>query len=93
MRFDLRGLRGLSLLVLCLAGLSVSAATITVTNTNDTGPGSLRQALLDAKNPGDRIEFAIGSGVQTIRPMTPLGRLAAVSFWTAGRSLVTARRR
>jgi len=34
----------------------VSAGTITVTNTNNTGPGSLRQALLDA-NSGDTIEF------------------------------------
>lgn len=30
------------------SALSVTAATFTVTNTNDTGPGSLRQAVLDA---------------------------------------------
>ncbi|HOE70909.1 MAG TPA: choice-of-anchor Q domain-containing protein [Brevefilum sp.] len=35
----------------------VSAKTITVTNTNNTGPGSLRQALLDAIS-GDTINFA-----------------------------------
>ena len=34
------------------------ATTITVTNTNDTGPGSLRQALADA-NDGDTINFAV----------------------------------
>ena len=34
------------------------AATITVTNTNDSGPGSLRQALADA-NDGDTITFAV----------------------------------
>ena len=34
------------------------AATITVTNTNDSGPGSLRQALVDA-NDGDTINFAV----------------------------------
>jgi hypothetical protein len=34
------------------------AATITVTNTNDSGPGSLRQALADA-NDGDTINFAV----------------------------------
>ncbi|MFC1975817.1 hypothetical protein ACFLXQ_05425 [Chloroflexota bacterium] len=34
----------------------VKAATITVTNTNDNGPGSLRQAIADAA-PGDTIEF------------------------------------
>ena len=32
------------------------ANTITVTNTNDSGPGSLRQALADA-NDGDTINF------------------------------------
>jgi Flp pilus assembly protein TadG len=37
---------------------SVRAATITVTNTNDSGAGSLRQALADA-NDGDTIDFAV----------------------------------
>jgi len=39
-----------------------------VTNTNDTGAGSLRQAILDANaNPGaDLITFSIGAGLQTI---------------------------
>lgn len=52
-----------------------SAATFTVTNTNDSGAGSLRQAILDANaNPGaDTIVFNIaGQGVQTISPLTPL---------------------
>jgi Right handed beta helix region len=35
---------------------TAQAATITVINTNDTGPGSLRQALVMAKD-GDRINF------------------------------------
>ncbi len=46
-----------------------------VTNTNDSGPGSLRQAILDTNaHPGnDTITFDIpGGGVQTIRPTTPL---------------------
>src|SRR5262249_17608199 len=45
-------------------------STYLVTNTNDAGDGSLRQAILDANaNPGpDTIAFAIGSGVQTITP-------------------------
>lgn len=34
------------------------SATITVTNTNDTGPGSLRQALADA-SPGDTIVIGV----------------------------------
>ena len=43
---------------LCFASLSVSANTITVTNTNDSGPNSLRQALANA-NDGDTINFAV----------------------------------
>jgi len=39
-------------------GISARADVITVTNTNDSGPGSLRQALADA-NDGDTIEFAV----------------------------------
>jgi hypothetical protein len=42
----------------CVAVISVQAGTITVTNTNDSGPGSLRQALADA-NGGDTINFAV----------------------------------
>jgi hypothetical protein len=44
--------------VLCLAPWSIRAATITVTNTNDSGPGSLRQVLADAHD-GDTITFAV----------------------------------
>src|ERR1700751_5593224 len=40
----------------CTLGASVFADTITVTNGNDSGPGSLRQALADA-NDGDIINF------------------------------------
>lgn len=38
--------------------MSAYADIITVTNTNDSGPGSLRQALADANN-GDTINFAV----------------------------------
>ncbi len=51
------------------------AATFTVTNTNDWGVGSLRQAILDANAAAgtDNITFAIpGAGVQTITLVTPL---------------------
>src|SRR5436309_8704045 len=46
----------------------------TVTNTNDTGTGSLRQAILDANSMGGgTINFNIpGAGVHTITPMTVL---------------------
>lgn len=40
------------------SGLIAPLATITVTNTNDGGPGSLRQAIADASS-GDTITFAI----------------------------------
>jgi hypothetical protein len=48
--------------------------TFIVTNTNDAGPGSLRQAILNANaNPGsDVITFNIGSGLQTITPTSTL---------------------
>ena len=52
-----------------------SAMIFTVTNTGDMGPGSLRQAILDANsNSGpDTIIFAIpGGGVHTILPTSPL---------------------
>ncbi len=48
--------------------------SFTVVNTNDSGSGSLRQAILTANaNPGvDTITFDIGSGVQTIAPTSAL---------------------
>src|SRR5689334_14761365 len=50
-------------------------STFLVTNTNDLGPGSLRQAILDANaNPGlDTVAFNVGSGgVQTINAASSL---------------------
>jgi titin len=50
-----------------LSGLCVSAATFVVTNTSDSGDGSLRQAITSATSGTDTINFAIpGPGVQTI---------------------------
>ena len=49
-----------------------------VTNTGDSGPGSLRQAILNANAAGSprTITFAIpGTGVQTITPLSPLPNL------------------
>ena len=48
----------LPLALLYAAVIPVHATTITVTNTNDSGPGSLRQALANA-NDGDTINFAV----------------------------------
>ena len=44
--------------LLCAVAIPAKADTITVTSTNDSGPGSLRQALADA-NDGDTIIFAV----------------------------------
>src|SRR6266700_7287584 len=41
-----------------VAVIALRADTITVTNTNDSGPGSLRQAVADA-NDSDTIDFAV----------------------------------
>src|SRR6185503_3494824 len=53
------------------------AAGFVVTNTNDSGAGSLRQAILDANANGsgvvDSITFNIpGAGVKSIKPVSPL---------------------
>src|SRR2546423_2326830 len=52
----------------------VLLSTFTVTNTNDSGAGSLRQAILDANKTttADTINFAIGSGAKTITPLSHL---------------------
>lgn len=47
----------IGVLLLCAVAI-LNATTITVINTNDSGPGSLRQALADA-NDGDTIAFAV----------------------------------
>jgi hypothetical protein len=62
----------------------------TVTNTNDTGMGSFRQAILNANaSPGfDIINFDIqGGGVKTIFPLTPLPIITDQVFidgWSQG---------
>jgi uncharacterized repeat protein (TIGR01451 family) len=60
--------------------MTTPASTFSVTNTNDSGLGSLRQAILDANsNPGaDAISFNIsGSGTQTITPLSQLPLITA----------------
>ena len=54
----IRGAFCLVLVAPLIPFVSARANTITVTNTNDSGPGSLRQALADA-NDGDTIDFAV----------------------------------
>ncbi len=72
-------------ILLCAISLPLSAATFTVTNTDDSGPGSLRQALTDAQgcvpdfpNGGPHtIAFDVpggllSNGVAVITPLSPL---------------------
>jgi hypothetical protein len=55
--------------------------TFTVTNTADSGAGSLRQAILDASvSFGNTITFSIGSGVKTIRPLSELPEAFVVTI-------------
>lgn len=86
---------GLLLTILTAALLAVAApnftsaapATFSVTNTNDSGPGSLRQAIIDANennNPGDTdtIEFNIpGSDVHTITLSSQLPDISEKVFF------------
>lgn len=62
-------------LILLSAAASLHAATITVTNTNDSLAGSLRQAILNAQ-PNDTIVFAI--------PTTDPGYNALTKVYTIG---------
>ena len=70
-------------LFLGLCATAVSAATFTVTNTNDSGAGSLRQAILDANGAAgaDTIAFNVsgagcdGSGICTIAPTSGFNTL------------------
>ncbi len=59
-----------------MANYAHALATFVVTTTADAGPGSLRQAILDANAavlPPHNINFAIpGAGVQTIAPLSIL---------------------
>ena len=54
-------------------------STFAVTSAADAGPGTLRQAIADANAQAgaDSVSFAIGSGVQVIRLLSPLPAVAA----------------
>ena len=72
-----------------IASSTLPAQTFTVTNTQDTGPGSLRQALLDAdaavSGSPHRIGFAIpGDGPHVVTPQSPLPVLANESVIVDG---------
>ena len=62
----LSALTPIAVALLYATALSAHAGTITVINTNDSGPGSLRQALTDASE-GDTITFAVSGTIRLIR--------------------------
>jgi hypothetical protein len=65
--------RLIALLVVCLAASTVSAEVYTVTNTNDSGPGSLRQAIIDSNAVwGNTIAFNITSPSKRILLLSEL---------------------
>lgn len=81
----------LTILLLFAFRPTAHAATFTVTTTADSGPGSLRQAILDANaNPGpDTITFAIGAtgSQQTIQPTSALPIITdpvTIDGWSQG---------
>jgi hypothetical protein len=83
--------RVLLTLLLCAVGCFIVTGTllaflraeapmdiITVTNTNDSGPGSLRQALADA-NDGDTIDFAVTGTIGLISGQLMVNKSITIS--------------
>ena len=66
-----------ALLLAAAAPLTAGSTVFTVANTNDSGSGSLRAAIINANTtPAPLIEFDIpGAGVHTIAPLSPLPAL------------------
>ena len=61
-------------------------ATFLVDTVADSGPGSLRQAILDANSAAgaDTIQFAVGTGAQTITPLSALPTVSGAVTIDAG---------
>jgi hypothetical protein len=68
----------IGVLFLCVFATPAHAATITVTNTNDSGPGSLRQALRDA-NDGDTINFVVTGTITLTSGGLPINKNITIS--------------
>ncbi len=72
-------------------------STFLVSNTGDSGPGSLRQAILDSNNAvgaTNTIDFDIsGTGVQTIVPLSSLPAITNPVLIDGFRNRVTPARR
>ena len=73
----------LSTLLFCTNAMLAHAATVTVTNTNDSGPGSLRQALTIV-NDGDLINFAVTGTITLTSGGLPINK--NIMFCSAGNS-------
>ena len=67
-----------SLLLFCAIVVIGRSATITVTNNNDTGPGSLRQALTTAGD-GDTITFAVTGTITLTSGGLPISKNVTIS--------------
>lgn len=66
------------LLLFVAASGGTHAATYVVSNTANSGPGSFRQAIVDATSASDSIVFQIpGTGPHTITPLAPLPLITA----------------
>ena len=63
-----------SLLVLIAAAMNAAAATFVVTNANDSGPGSLRQAVLDANAAPSADTIVFDSGLFSSQSPSDLAR-------------------
>src|SRR6476660_2121993 len=64
--------------VVCMGAMSVHANIITVTNTHDSGSGSLRQALRIA-NDGDTITFAVTGTITLTSGGLPVNKNLTIS--------------
>jgi len=67
--------------------LPASAATWTVTNCNDSGPGSLRQAVADASS-GDTITFAMSPACSTVDLASPIAVSTTITIQGPGANVL-----
>jgi Right handed beta helix region len=67
-----------SVVLFCATIMPARASTITVTNTNDNGPGSLRQALMIAHD-GDTIRLAVTGTITLTSGGLPVNKSLTIS--------------
>src|SRR5262245_49074250 len=68
----------LSTVLFCVDAMPAHAATLTVTNTNDNGPGSLRRSLAIARD-GDTINFAVTGTITLTSGALPINKNMTIS--------------